>query len=214
MTAALVVLDQVGHTVRLRARTLTLLHDVSFRAGAGELVALSGRSGSGKSTVCTLVAGLDEPTTGSVLVDDRPAHTIRDWTTTAYLPQHLAVEPALTVDENVAAAMLGERSTRRADLLERLGLSTIASRVSSEVSIGERQRVAIARAVAAGSRVIVLDEPTSSQDEANVERVIGAIRRAAHEGSCVIVATHDPRLLSCCDSVIALADGTLTELTG
>jgi putative ABC transport system ATP-binding protein len=209
MNSMSVTVDRVDHTVRLRSRTLTVLRDVSFSANAGELVAVSGRSGSGKSTLCNLVAGLTAPTTGRVMIGDRPAHTIRDWSTTSYQPQHLAIEAALTVDENIAAAMLDGATTRREELLERLALGAIASRVGGEVSIGERQRVAIARAVAAEAQVIVLDEPTSSQDAANVERVIDVILRAAHKGSCIIAATHDPRLLSRCDTVVPLADGTL-----
>jgi len=208
MTAApsLVEVEGVNLDVRLRRRSIPVLREVSFAARQGQRVGLSGRSGSGKSSLCTLLAGFRRPTAGSVRIDGVAADRVQDWAAVSYLPQHAALEPVLTVGENVAVATLrGEGDAE--ELLESLGLDALTDRQSTQLSEGERQRAALARTLLGGRQVVILDEPTSSQDAGHLALVLDAIDRAAAAGSCVVVATHDPRVLDRCDVVISLADG-------
>ncbi len=208
MSAAspVIEVDTVHLDVRLRRRSIPVLRGVSFTAERGQRVALSGRSGSGKSSLCTLLAGFRRPTAGTVHINGIAADRVQDWSAVSYLPQHAALEPVLTVGENVAVAKL-RRTGPAEELLELLGLRALTDRQSTQLSTGERQRAALARTLLGGDQVIVLDEPTSAQDSGHLALVLDAIDRAAAAGSCVVVAAHDSRVLDRCDVVIPLADG-------
>ena len=132
---------------------------------------IEGRSGSGKSTLCQLVAGLEPPDRGSVLVAGEPAGTCATGRALALLPQRLGLPAELTVRENVTLPCWVRGLPERPELLESFDLVHLADRLTGQASRGEQQRVAIARAAALGPDVIVLDEPTSHQDEAHAELV-------------------------------------------
>lgn len=193
--------------VVLRAGTLTILDGVSLQARAGRLIALSGRSGSGKSALCHLVAGVTEPTSGSVQVLGGPAHPARAWRDVTLLPQRLALVPELTIAENITwPCVLADREPPL-NVLAGLALDSLADRPARSASIGEQQRAGLARALSIQPIVAVLDEPTGHQDDTNVELVITALMEAASAGTCVMVATHDDRVLDACDDVIQLDGG-------
>jgi ABC-type lipoprotein export system ATPase subunit len=194
-----------------RRTSVTFLHDVDLDLNAAGLVVVAGRSGSGKSTLCHLVAGVMRPTAGQVLVADRPAHRVRDWTVVSLLPQRLALAAELTVAEN---ALLPARLRRRnagADLLDRLGLAAIAGRPAHETSLGEQQRTALARALVLGPAVAVLDEPTGHQDDEHVGLILDALLAAARAGTLVIGATHDQRVIDVADETIHLRSGRVSR---
>jgi putative ABC transport system ATP-binding protein len=197
-----------GVTHGERAPGVPILTDVSLTALAGEVVVVEGRSGSGKSTLCQLVAGLERPDRGSVLVAGEPAVQVRDWARLAFLPQRLGLPAELTVEENVNLPCWVRRRPGRPDLLESLDLVHLASRLTGQASRGEQQRVAIARAAALRPDVVVLDEPTSHQDEAHAEVVAGEVVALARAGSAVLVATHDTRLTEAADRVVRLHAGS------
>jgi ABC-type lipoprotein export system ATPase subunit len=196
-----------GVTHGERAPGVPILADVSLTALAGEVVVVQGRSGSGKSTLCQLVAGLEPPDRGSVLVAGVPATHVRDWARLAFLPQRLGLPAELTVEENVSLPCWVRGRPGRPDLLESLDLGHLAARLTGQASRGEQQRVAIARAAALVPDVVVLDEPTSHQDEAHAEVVAGEVVALARAGSAVLVATHDTRLSSAADRVVRLQAG-------
>jgi putative ABC transport system ATP-binding protein len=208
MTSAqrMIEVDAVRLEVRLHRRTIPVLRGVSFTAERGQRVALSGRSGSGKSSLCTLLAGLRRPTTGTVRIDGVAADRVQDWSAVSYLPQHAALDPVLTVGENVAVARL-HGPGHAEDVLELLGLAKLTDRRAEQLSAGERQRTALARTLLGGRQVLVLDEPTSAQDAGHLGLVLDAIDRAAAAGSCVVVCTHDARVLDRCDVTVPLVDG-------
>ncbi len=195
--------EGVGLDVPGRPR---VLEDVSFEVARGELVVLSGRSGSGKSSLCHLVAGVGRPTRGRVLVLGRAAHEWVDWTQVSLLPQRLALVGELSVSENVAWPCWLAGRTPAAGLLEALALDHIADRLTSESSLGEQQRTALARALATSPACAVLDEPTGHQDDRNVERVVDVIV-SRPPGTAVVVATHDERLSEVADRVVRLEAG-------
>lgn len=190
-----------------RAGGVTVLSGVSMTAAPGSLVVVAGRSGSGKSTLCHLVAGVSAPSAGRVHVLGRPAHPAPPWSVVSLLPQRLALVPELSVAENVAwPCRLAGRQVPEG-LLDRLALTTLAERAAKDTSLGEQQRTALARALGVVPDVAVLDEPTGHQDDANVERVLAALRAATGAGTCVLVATHDERVLEVADAVVRLEGG-------
>lgn len=190
-----------------RAGGATVLDDVHLHATAGSLVVLAGRSGSGKSTLCHLVAGVGRPTSGLVEVLGRAPSPPPPWSVLSLLPQRLALVPELSVEENVVwPCRLAGRPVPEG-LLAGLGLDHLRQHAARATSLGEQQRTGLARALAVGPAVAVLDEPTGHQDDANVERVLDALATAAAGGTCVLVATHDERLLAVADVVVRLEGG-------
>jgi ABC-type lipoprotein export system ATPase subunit len=202
---AAVVVSGVSHGQR--SPGVPVLADVSFTARSGEVVVIEGRSGSGKSTVCQLVAGLEPPDHGTVLVGGARAVAVRDWGVLAFLPQRLGLPAELTVEENVTLPCWVQGRPGRPELLEAYDLGHLAHRLTGQASRGEQQRVALARAAALQPGVIVLDEPTSHQDEAHAEVVVREILALARAGSAVLVATHDPGLVTAADRVVHLRAG-------
>jgi putative ABC transport system ATP-binding protein len=202
-----VTVEAVEVTHGRRAVGRPILTGVSFAASAGQLVVLEGRSGSGKSTLCQLVAGLEPPDQGQLLVGGRPASEVQDWARLALLPQRLGLSEELTVTENVQLPCWVRGRAADAGLLADLDVERLAERRTGELSRGEQQRVALARAAVLVPDVLVLDEPTSHQDEAHADLVVARIRALAGAGSTVVVATHDPQLVAVADQVVHLRAG-------
>ena len=190
-----------------RSPGIPILSEVSLTAMPGEVVVIEGRSGSGKSTLCQLIAGLEAPDHGRVLVGGDAAVSVRDWARLALLPQRLGLPAELTVAENVSLPSWVRGLPERPELLEAFDLGHLAANLTGQASRGEQQRVAFARAAALGPDVVVLDEPTSHQDEAHADLVAHQLLELARAGSAVLVATHDPRLVSEADQVVHLHAG-------
>ena len=196
-----------GVTHGERSKGVPIVEEVSLHVDAGEVVVVEGRSGSGKSTLCQLVAGLEPPDRGSVTVAGTPSADLSDWSVLAALPQRFGLPEELTVAENVhLPAWLHDRP-ERGDLLEALDVAHLADRLTAQASRGEQQRVALARAASLGPAALVLDEPTSHQDEAHADLVVAQVLAAAAAGSAVLVATHDPRLVEAAHRVVHLDAG-------
>ena len=203
---------------------LDLFSGLSLTLGAGEAVAIVGPSGCGKSTLLHLLAGLDRPDAGRVVVDGR------DWESLAPEPKakwrgeavgfvfqlhHLL--PELTAEENVALPLFlagTPDSVARAsarELLARVGLVRQAGSLPRVLSGGERQRVAIARAVIRRPRLLLCDEPTGSLDAAHAADVLELLLGAARErAGALLLVTHDPSVAARCGTVLTLSPGGLT----
>lgn len=199
----------VVSSVTQKAGRTTVLDGISLAADEGRLVVLSGRSGSGKTTLLHLMAGVLAPTSGSVTVLDRPATDVHDWSLVSLTPQHSTVAGSLSVRENVLlpAALRGSEVDEA--LLADLALDAIADQPATGTSLGEQQRTGIARGLLLAPRVALLDEPTSHQDDENVERVLSVLLRARSGGTTLVVATHDARVAAVADVVHHLAGGRL-----
>lgn len=195
--------------------------DLTLDVMHGEFVAIVGPSGCGKSTLLHLVAGLDRPTEGRVVVDGH------DLTESRYSDQHRArtigmvfqldnLLPALTASENVQMPMLGqisgirERRERANRLLGLVGLDDRLKNRPPEMSGGERQRVAIARALANGPSVLLADEPTGRLDSATGKKVLDLLNTIREErGLTVVLVTHDPSVADSADRRIRMLDGRI-----
>jgi putative ABC transport system ATP-binding protein len=202
------------------------VRDVDLVVEAGDLVAIMGPSGSGKSTLLTISGGLEDPSSGQVLVDgsdltamsaNRRAQLRRR--ALGYVFQDFNLLPGLTAAENVALPLeldgLATRKARAAGLaaLDELGLSARADRFPDELSGGERQRVAIARALVGERRLLLADEPSGALDSVNGEAVLRLVRAACERGVAGVIVTHDAQLASWADRVVFLRDGRITDQT-
>jgi putative ABC transport system ATP-binding protein len=201
---------------------------VDIAVGRGRLVAVRGRSGSGKTTLLNLLGGLDRPTAGRVVVDDRDLSAMSDAElvevrrrTIAFIFQAFGLVPILSAAENVevplrlVSADPAERDARVAELLELVGLADRARHRPHELSGGEQQRVAIARALANRPRLLLADEPTGQLDSETGHRIMLLLRSVVRsEGVTALVATHDPLMLDVADEVLELRDGQLVDGSG
>ena len=212
---------RVEHAGR-RYGHIDALRDASLHAAPGEMLAITGRSGSGKSTLLNLIGGLEQPTSGRVLIDGReiwsepraPRHR-RELVGFVFQRHHLLGE--LTAQANVEVALIGaglgrrERRERARALLAEVGLADRAGHEPAELSGGERQRVAIARALANEPRLLLADEPTGAVDSETSNRVldlIGELR--SRRGMTVIVVSYDAQVGERADRMLTVVDGVLT----
>jgi len=208
----------------MNGETVHALRGVSLDVIAGEYVAIVGPSGSGKSTLLQLLGGLDEPSSGSVLVDgvalaelDDRALTRLRLTRLGFVFQRFHLLPVLTAMENVelpmAEAGVGrtERKARAVELLRYVGLGARVDHRATQLSGGEMQRVAIARALANRPAVILADEPTGELDAGTGRGVLDLFRRLNRDGTTVVVITHDDRLAAEASRVVQMLDGHIVE---
>lgn len=189
-----------------------VLDGVDVSVEAGEMLAVTGPSGSGKSSLLALLAGLAVPGEGQVRVDGQPLEPGSD-TGFGLVLQGYGLVLVLTAAENVEVALQAralprdEVRARAAASLEAVGLADLADRRVEELSGGQRQRVAVARALAPSPAVLLADEPTAQQDPATKAMLLRLLRAAADAGAAVVLATHDPEVVAACDRELALHDG-------
>ena len=206
-------------------RLLTVLRDLSLDVAHGEFVAVMGESGIGKSTLLNLVAGLDRPDSGSVLIDGVDLATLDDDAMTrlrrarmGFVFQAFHVLPYLSAAQNIALplALLGVRGSeadaRVAVMLDAVGMATRGVSMPRELSGGELQRVAIARALIHGPALILADEPTGNLDAESAASVMALLRdQLKAQGATGILVTHSRAAAATADRVLALAADGLRE---
>jgi len=221
----MIELRDVSKTVMSGSEPLTILHPLSLRIPQRRFVAIVGPSGSGKSTLLGLIAGLDAPTSGSVLIDGVDITRLGEDALAklrgekiGFVFQFFHLIPSLTAYENVAVPMeiAGVDAARaRADaLLEEVGLTGRSHHYPSQLSGGEQQRVALARALANDPPIVLADEPTGNLDSANGRHILDLLR-AIHQkrGTTVVLVTHDRELAATADARLVLRDGRVVENT-
>ncbi len=198
--------------------------EVDLDVPRGELLAIVGPSGSGKSTLGAILAGIDSPTSGSLVVDgSRVDNLKRDrlamWRgeNVGIIFQNFSLLPTLTAAENVELALTlsGRRRNRRATALSALaavGMVQKAKRLPAQLSGGEQQRVAIARAVVGRPALLVADEPTGNLDQSNGHSVFGLLNDLTASGTTVVFITHDLQLAAEADRVVTMIDGRIHDI--
>lgn len=201
---------------------------MSFEIRRGELTALKGRSGSGKTTVLNLVGGLDTPTGGTVTLDgtdlaglDEAALLALRRDRIGFVFQSFGLIPVLTALENVGIPMrmrkvpAQQREERARTLLALVGLADHMDQRPGELSGGQQQRVAVARALANEPALIIADEPTGQLDSETGRSIMQLLRAVVRsEGVTVLVATHDQNLIELADRVVELRDGRIVDGPG
>lgn len=224
MAEARYILELRDVDVVLPGSAEPLIRGMNCGLQSGDLVCLAGRSGCGKSTLLEIAAGLQECSGGSVWWWGSQLST---WTTReresrrassiGWVDQEATLINELSVFQNIALPRGGlsrrERRARSIELVDRLGLSSIVNRYPTSISGGERQRVAIARALMSDPELLVLDEPTSSLDEASTYNVIGLLNQVRADGSAILVSSHDPLLIHESDRVIHIGSGIVRHVS-
>ena len=210
-------------TMRLAAggRSVTILDDVSLDIPTKQMVAIVGPSGSGKSTLLGLIAGLDRPTSGSIILDGIDITGLSESGMTRYRRQKIGyifqsfhLIPTLTALENVAVPLElnGDLTARgRAEeLLAAVGLRDRSGHYPVQLSGGEQQRVAVARAFACRPPILLADEPTGNLDSTTGRQVIDLLLGLNRDhGSSLVLVTHDAALASHAERIISLRDGRI-----
>ena len=202
---------------------LTVLRDLDLAVDAGEMVAIVGASGVGKSTLLHVLGGLDRVDAGTVVIGDADLTALPDADVVSFRNRHVGfvfqfhhLLPEFSALENaempmrIARAPLAEARARAEELLRRVGLGERLTHRPGMLSGGEQQRVAVARALVMRPAVLLADEPTGDLDEQTAESLHGLLRdmhQSYHLTS--IIATHNPRLAAACDRVLRLHEGRL-----
>jgi putative ABC transport system ATP-binding protein len=217
--------QNITKNLPLGREQIEILKGISFQIMSGEFVSIVGPSGSGKSTLLGIIAGLDNPTTGQVLIDgvnitrmsEGKLAVVRN-SKIGMIFQAFNLIPTLTAQENVEVPLYvgkhkGSPSTRAQKLLELVGLSHRLTHRPSQLSGGEQQRVAIARALATDPAFVIADEPTGNLDAKNGENVLKLIADLRSQtGKTFIIATHDPAVASHADRAIRIVDGKVATI--
>ena len=221
----IVATADVGRTFRVGSGEVVALSHVNMVVQPGQFIAVVGRSGSGKTTLLNLIAGLDTPTTGTVLFEERDLSTLDERELTelrrhklGFVFQSFGLLPLLSAFENVelplriSGVKSREREERTRDALELVGLTRRSNHRPYELSGGEQQRVAIARAIINRPLLLLADEPTGELDSANAQAIFGLFMEMIRkQGISVVAATHDATLLAMADEVVELRDGKVVE---
>ena len=221
------VLDcrNVVRRFREGASMLEVLRGVTLAVQPAERVAIVGASGSGKTTLLQIMGGLDEPSEGEVLVDNKPMHGTDEaakgdlrnrYIGFVYQFHHLL--PEFTAEENVAMPLLIRREAKPAalqqarKLLGRVGLGERLTHKPGELSGGERQRAAVARALITRPQLVLADEPTGNLDSGNGEHVLKLMLELNEElNTSLVIVTHDHSIAQRMDRILVLEDGVLRE---
>ncbi len=222
-----IVMDvrDITKTLPLGREQISILKGISFQIYSGEFISIVGPSGSGKSTLLGIIAGLDNPSSGQVLIDDIDITRMSEGQLAAVRNQKIGMVfqaynliPTLTAQENVEVPLyVGKHklspSARAKELLSLVGLSHRLNHRPNQLSGGEQQRVAIARALATDPAIVIADEPTGNLDARNGENVltlIAYLRDQTHK--TFIIATHDQNVASHADRAIRIVDGRVETL--
>lgn len=215
--------NNVHYVYQSKYQKVHAVKGINFNFEEGKFYAIVGKSGCGKTTFLSMLAGLDLPTEGEVIYDGKSTveHNRDNYRLKAIslICQSYNLFPLLTVEENVMYPMLlrgvKESEAKKAshEKLADVGLNeSYYKRLPAMLSGGEQQRVAIARALASDAKIILADEPTGNLDTENSDVVFSLLQRLAHEeGYCVIVVTHDLAIADRADKILSLKDGQLVE---
>ena len=226
--APLIRLSGVDKTYAGKGATCTALAGFDLQVARGEFIAISGQSGSGKSTVLNLLGGLDRPSAGEVWIDGQAVHTLpeRDlarWRGRAVgiVFQFFQLMPSLSAVENVMLPMdlagrwpARERHGRALSLLTRLGIAEHADKLPSAMSGGQQQRVAVARALANDPALLLADEPTGNLDTRNAAALLDLLDELVAHGQTLVMVTHDPAVLRRAHRTVTLVDGRAVNGAG
>jgi len=216
----MIELRGVSKTVESGGHPLTILHPLDYTITSGEFVAIVGPSGSGKSTLLGLLAGLDAPSTGSILIDGVDITKLTEdglarlrGEKIGFVFQFFHLVPSLTAFENVLVPMEIARRrdgvSRAKHLLQEVGLTERAHHYPSQLSGGEQQRIAIARALANDPPIVLADEPTGNLDSETSAAVAELFHGLIGQRKTLLIVTHDDHLASRAHRVIRLKDGLI-----
>ena len=197
-----------------------VLKGIDFEIEKGEICVLLGPSGSGKSTLLNIIGGIDQPDSGTIMIQGKTISTLKEKDLTNYRRNHLGyvfqmynLISHLNVEQNIdVGKYLSKNPLDKEELLQTLGLKEHRYKQPNQLSGGQQQRVAIARAIAREVDLILCDEPTGNLDEKNSIEIMNTFLDLAHiHHKCVILVTHSPTLAKMCDVSLRIKEGKIEE---
>ena len=208
------------YTTRFGGQQVQALSNVSFAVESGEYVAIMGESGSGKTTLLNILAALDKPTSGEVLLDGKNIVAIREREIAAFRRDHLGfvfqdfnLLDTFSIQDNIllplvlAGKTYKEMEQRLLPLARRLGIDDLLKKYPYEVSGGQKQRVAVARALITGPRIVLADEPTGALDSKATDSLLNLFDQINGEGQTILMVTHSTKAASHAKRVLFIRDG-------
>lgn len=208
------------YTTRFGAHQVEALKDVSFSVEAGEYVAIMGESGSGKTTLLNILAALDRPTGGSVLLDGRDITTVKESEIASFRRDRLGfvfqdfnLLDTFSVRDNIylplvlAGTKMKEMEDRIRPIVKRLGIAELLDKYPYELSGGQKQRTAVARALITRPRVVLADEPTGALDSKATDELLRMFSQINADGQTVLMVTHSVKAASHAGRVLFIKDG-------
>lgn len=208
------------YVTRLGGNKVEALKNVNFSVAAGEYVAVMGESGSGKTTLLNIIAALDKPTAGSVVLDGKDLSTVKESDIAAFRRDNLGfvfqdfnLLDTFTVEDNIylplvlAGKPYREMNAKIAPIAEKLGITDLLKKYPYEISGGQKQRAAVARALITSPKLILADEPTGALDSKATDELLGLFRAINRTGQTVIMVTHSVKAASSAGRVLFIKDG-------
>ncbi len=208
------------YVTRLGGNKVEALKNVNFSVAAGEYVAVMGESGSGKTTLLNILAALDKPTAGSVVLDGKDLSTVKESDIAAFrrdnlgfVFQHFNLLDTFTVEDNIylplvlAGKPYREMNAKIAPIAEKLGITDLLKKYPYEISGGQKQRAAVARALITSPKLILADEPTGALDSKATDELLGLFRAINRTGQTIIMVTHSVKAASSAGRVLFIKDG-------
>lgn len=223
-TKTILKADALNKTFGTKGKQHQGICDLNLEIGKGEFTAIMGNSGSGKSTLLYLLSGLDQPTSGSISFGDTQIHKLNEKALAilrrkriGFIFQNHNLITNLSLKENILIAGYLIKKDKhlvhaRANMLmQQLEIDSLADRLPSQVSGGEKQRCAIVRALINQPDILMADEPTGSLNSSASEKVLSSFKEVHRMGQSILMVTHDPRSACYADEVIFLKDGELVD---
>ena len=208
------------YTGRFGGTRVQALTNVSFAVEEGEYVAIMGESGSGKTTLLNILAALDKPTSGEVMLDGKNISEIKEKDISAFRRDNLGfvfqdfnLLDTFSLEDNIylplvlAGKKYAEMSSRLAPIAKKLGISDILKKYPYEVSGGQKQRAAIARALITGPKLVLADEPTGALDSKATDALLKLFASINEDGQTIVMVTHSTKAASHAKRVLFLRDG-------
>jgi len=226
MSQSIINVENITKSVISNENELSILKGISFNINEGESVAIMGTSGAGKSTLMSLLAGLDQPTTGSITLldstissmDDEERAKIRG-ESIGFVFQNFLLIPSLTALQNVTLPMVlrgnedeESNNLKARALLKEVGLTGRETHLPTQLSGGEQQRVALARAFVTEPKILFADEPTGNLDQKTAQHIVELLFAMNKEqGTTLVLVTHDAELAKRCQRTLIINDGQCQE---
>lgn len=222
----LIELKNVRKIYRMGQEKIVALDDISLTVEKGEILCLVGTSGSGKSTFLNMVAGLEKPTRGEIIIGGIPIHTLNEEKVTLFRQKNIGfifqafhLLPMLTALENVSTPLIfrgidkKKRDKMARDMLKAVGLVGFDKRKPSQMSGGQQQRVGIARALVGKPKIIFADEPTGNLDSATSREVMELMTQMVRaQEQTLLIVTHDREIAKYADRIVTIQDGNIIRI--